>query len=209
MHSNLLRLTLAFSFGFALTFTLEACSPNNPPVCSGQCTCSSSSCTCATGATCVLGDVDAGTGAASQPSNVAYDCQSNNTCTVACGTGCSTTCLGGSTCNQTLGAGATVTCGGGSKCDTKAGADAGVSCTGTSTCEANVGANSTIVCDGTALCKVECPAGGCTVLCQGDAVCTCDPKDSGKPCTMTCSGSSKAKQCGDKTACVKPTGDCP
>ncbi len=209
MHSNLLRLTLSFSIGFAATFGLQACAPNNPPTCAGQCTCTDTVCTCAAGQTCSLGTADGGAPLATLPSNVTFDCNSNNTCSVACGTGCSTTCAGGSSCNQTLGAGATVTCAGGAKCDTKAGADAGITCTGTSKCEANIGANSTVVCQGDALCKVECPTGGCTVLCQGNAVCTCDPKNSNTPCTMQCQGSSQAKQCGDKTACVKANGDCP
>lgn len=201
-------LTLSFFIGVVAGFGPAACGPSIAPVCAGACSCGSNSCQCAAGQACTFGGADGGAGSASLlPSNVTFDCASQNTCTVACAANCTTSCAGGSTCNQQLGAGATITCAGGSTCDTKAGADAGLTCSGGAKCEANLGAHSTVVCQGTSTCKVECPGGGCTVACQGDAVCTCDPKDAA-PCTMQCQGSSQPKQCGDKLACVR-NGDCP
>src|SRR5262249_449629 len=90
------------------------------PGCTGACSCSGSTCTCMSGGTCTFGagsDPDAGVDdggdagdagdAAAPPSNVTFDCNSNNTCNVTCGTGCTTSCDGKSTCNGRCGSNCT------------------------------------------------------------------------------------------------------
>jgi hypothetical protein len=162
----------------------------------GGCVCDGSACTCVPGQTCNLGAVDggdAGTGA------VTYSCSSNNTCNVACGTGCTTQCAGTSTCNQTCTSECVSTCAGGSTCNLDAGVDSSVTCTGGSDCNVAIGAGSTLTCSGTTACHVACPAGGCTMQCS-DPAATCVLTCGAAPCTYQCTGGAP-KTCGAGTTC--------
>jgi hypothetical protein len=78
-------------------------------------------------------------------------------------------------------------------------------CAGGSTCNATLAAGSTLDCQGVSVCDVNCPSGSCTVLCAGDAKCSC----TGDGCALRCVGG-VPRSCAGQLVCVRAgVGTCP
>ena len=191
--------------------------------CSGDCSCSGTTCTCNTGGTCTFGngvEADGAPAPGPEPSGVTYNCDSKNTCNASCGTGCTTTCDGQSTCVGSCDANCTSTCGGTSNCTLNAGQNSNVTCEGGSVCEITVDTGSTLTCTGNSTCNEICPKGGCTLDCQGSGTCTVTcglPSDAGTAgngadgggttgvtaCTIKCgSAGGKSQTCAPGAVCT-------
>jgi hypothetical protein len=179
------------------------------PACVGDCMCTDTECACRAGGTCTFGAagpaLEGGDGGLSismtapPPDNVSYHCDSQNSCDLTCGTGCTNTCGGRSTCEGSCTSNCTSSCAGTSSCTLETGVNSQVTCEGGSTCEVKIDTGSTITCRGESTCKVECPKGGCTADCGGAAECTvvCG---AGAACQITCNGT-RVMDCGAGATC--------
>src|SRR3569833_1323395 len=84
-----------------------------PIACSGGCTCTGTSCTCASGQSCSLDALDGG---GTPPSNVSFDCSQHNTCSLACSTNCTANCAANTVCSGSCGSNCNYSCNGTSTC---------------------------------------------------------------------------------------------
>jgi hypothetical protein len=181
--------------------------------CTGNCSCSGNTCTCASSGTCSLGPpgttidgstMEGGASTGVPPNNVTYNCASKNQCTLTCGSGCTSTCDGQSVCVGSCGSNCTSSCAGTSSCTLAAGVNSQVTCAGGSACKVTLDTGSTITCQGDSSCIVDCPKGGCTAECAGAATCTirCGGTTA---CSIDCNGM-KAQDCAAGSEC---SGVCP
>ncbi len=139
------------------------------PNCTGDCSCSGTTCTCQSGGSCSLGPTgppdggtsgDAAVVGISPPNGVTYLCDSQNQCNLNCGTGCTSTCDGMSTCSGSCSSNCTSSCAGTSDCTLSTGVDSNVICEGGSDCKVTLDDRSTVTCRGDSTCHIVCPRGG-------------------------------------------------
>jgi hypothetical protein len=170
------------------------------PNCTGNCSCSGTTCTCQSGGSCSLGPSvpDGGAGDAavgiSPPNGVTYHCDSQNQCNLNCGTGCTSTCDGQSTCSGSCSSNCTSSCAGTSDCTLSS-----VVCEGSSDCKLTLDDRSTVTCRGDSTCHIVCPHGGCTAECAGSTLCTI-ACGGGAKCIIQCNGMT-IEECAAASTC--------